>query len=84
MVLLSKDFVNARTSESLKLKEDLNIDLIINILAMNSQYFKKVAIVKEYLLSLADYIDISKCENINQLKRLKYYTEKNMRMLVNG
>lgn len=71
MMLLSKEYINTNTVKDFQIKDDLNIEYLIAISAMNTQYFKKVAIVKEFLIPIVDYVDISKCEDLSQLANLK-------------
>lgn len=77
MLLLGKSYINGNTAKDFKLKEDLNVIYFNVISSMNTSYFKKVAIVKEFLSQLVDYIDVGKSDDIQNLEILKDQMQKN-------
>lgn len=71
MLLLSKEYINANAAKEFKLKEDFNVQYLLKMAYINNNFFKKVAIVKDFIAPLVDYADISNCQDIRTLEDLK-------------
>ncbi|CDW89230.1 at hook motif family protein [Stylonychia lemnae] len=84
MLLLSRDYINQNAAKEFKLNKDLNIDFLLQICYLNAEVLKKVAIVKEFINQVLDYVDVNKCSNWKQLEILGRYIEINANMLIQG
>lgn len=62
----------------------MNVEFLIQMCYLNATQFKKVTIVKEYLVNIVEYINVYKCDSIPQLKQLLECLDPNMKMLVQG
>jgi hypothetical protein len=82
MLLVSKEYVNQNAAKEFKLTKDLNVEFLLALSYLNSQHFKKVAIVKEYLLNIIDYIDINQSTDWHRLQVLGKYLDLNNKMLI--
>lgn len=84
MLLLSRDYVNQNAAKQFQLELDLIVEFLIQMCYLNATQFKKVTIVKEYLVNIVEYINVYKCDSIPQLKQLLECLDPNMKMLVQG
>lgn len=59
MLLLSKEYINTNAAKDFKANVDLNAEFFMAFCHLNTHKFKKVAIVKEFLSPLVDYVDVT-------------------------
>ena len=85
LLLLSKNYVNQNAAKEFKLNKDLGIEFLLTFTYMNHSLFKKVAIVKEYISCIIDYIDVNQStNNWRVLETLGKYLDLNNKMLIQG
>jgi hypothetical protein len=84
LLLLSKDYVNQNAAKEFQLTKDLPVEFLLNMACVNATKIKKVAIVKEYLASIVEHVDVTNCADLEQLKLLAKYIDINSKMLIQG
>lgn len=84
MLLLSKSYVNLNAAKSFMLNRDLNLEFLIAVCFMNTQLFKKVAVVKDFISPIIDYVNVNEGNDWRQLEILGKYLDSNIKMLIQG
>lgn len=84
MHLLSKGYINSRTDRQFQIQGDMNLEFLTVVASMNLQYFKKVQLVKDFIIPIIGFVDISDAEEVNTLVQLKIAMDKNAKMLISG
>ncbi len=64
MLLLSKDYVNSNAAKEFQLSKDLPIEFLLNVACINATKIKKVAVVKEYITSIVEHVNITNCDDL--------------------
>lgn len=83
LILLSKNYVNENTVKEFSINRDFGVEFLLTFAYLNHSYFKKVAIVKEYICSIVDFIDINNFKNDWRiLQALSKYLDLNNKMLI--
>lgn len=82
MLLLSKDYVNSNAAKEFQLSKDLPIEFLLNVACINATKIKKVAIVKEYITSIVEHVNVTNCDDLVQLRLLQKYIDQNSKMLI--
>jgi len=70
MLVLSKSYVNQNVIKKFKVENSYSLQIFTNIAVFNMYQWNLTAIVKEFLLPVVEYLDVSEIESVNELKLL--------------
>jgi hypothetical protein len=86
MTLLSHVYISSKAVNlpRLKVAKSFNLEYLMNLCAMNNEYFQRVQIVKEVIANVVDCLDLNEVTDKKSLQLLRQQLEKSNKKVLHG